>query len=187
MEKQYKTLTVKELIAVLCVHELQGFTSAEFIQYVSHTTPKLNKKDRETGLTQPWESVTKVCEARCSLKVIYQNAVNNALVKEGVQEKGENLFVAQSLPWGNWVEYVNGKKSKILIEHNGKYYIRTTYNNPNEKPVVMYLDQKGEVIPYEKIKGYLPPHKDETVAVRCYEVNGMKEVRLAGTIYTIVA
>lgn len=189
MEKLHKKLTARELIVILMAHEMNGFTSAEFIQYTSHTKPKFNKKSRVTGEAFPWKSVTKVTTARCSLKVIYENAVNNALVKAGEQEKGENNFVAKELPWGQWVTYGDGKRSKILIEkpEEGKFYIRTTYNNPNEKPVVIYLDENGTVIPVEALKPYMAPHREEgPVVVRCYEINGMKEIRLAGTLYEVV-
>lgn len=189
MEKSHKKLTARELITILMAHEMNGFTSAEFIQYTSHTKPKLNKKSRIDGSLPPWKTVTKVCTARCSLKVIYENAVNNALVRAGEQEKGDNNFVAKELPWGQWVTYGDGKRSKILIEkpEEGKFYIRTTYNTPNDKPVVVYLDEKNEVIPFEKLVPFLPPKREEgPVTVRCYEVNGMKEIRLAGTLYEVI-
>ena len=186
MEKSKVKITVRELATVLMAHELNGFKSAEFIHYISHTTPKLNKFHRVTKEAQPWKSVTKVCTTNCSLKVIYENAVNNALVRAGEQEKGEKNFVAQELPWGNWVQYGDGSRSKILIENGEKMYIRTTYNNPNEKPIVVYLDENGKVIPFDQLVPFMGPKREEgSVTVRCYEIGGMREISIAGKIYEI--
>lgn len=52
----------------------------------------------------------------CQLNFSYEKAVNNRLVKQG----SEGNFVAQSLPWGQWVE---GQENK-LIEHKGSLYLR---------------------------------------------------------------
>lgn len=188
MEKSKIKISVQELATIIISHELNGFKSAEFCHYVSHTTPKLNKFHRVTKEPQPWSKVTKVTTTNCSLKVIYENAINNALVRAGEQEKGEKNFVAQELPWGNWVKYSDGSRSKILIEkpEDGKMYIRTTYNNPNEKAIVIYLDENGKVIPFDLLVPFMGPKREEgPVTVRCYEIGGMKEFSLAGKIYEI--
>jgi hypothetical protein len=184
-----KKITARELVVILMAHELQGFTSCEFINYTSVTKPKLNKTHRITKEARPWAEVFKVCTANASLKVIYQNAVNNALVRAGEQEKGDNTFVAQELPWGQWVTYADGKRSKILIEkpESGKFYIRTTFNNPNEKPIVTYMDDKGNLLTKDQLAPYMAPERDEgPVVVRCIEVTGFRRIKLAGTEYEVI-
>ena len=90
------------------------------------------------------------------------------------------------MPWGNWVQYGDGSRSKILIENGEKMYIRTTYNNPNEKAVVVYLDENGKVIPFEELVPFMGPKREEgSVTVRCYEIGGMREISIAGKIYEI--
>ena len=184
-----KKITARELVIILMAHELNGFNSAEFISYTSVTKPKLNKTHRATKVARPWAEVFKVCTANASLKVIYENAVNNALVRAGEQEKGEKNFVAQELPWGQWVTYADGKRSKILIEkpETGEFYIRTTHNNPNEKPIVTYMDGKGNLLTKDQLVPYLAPERDEgSVVVRCTKVNGFRRIKLAGTEYEVV-
>lgn len=183
--KLHQDVTPNELALILLVRELgDGYKSCEFVQYTAETTPKLNKKHRDTGIPLPWNEVVKKVTARCSLKAIYENAVNNALVREGVQEKGENLFEAGELPWGEWLE-IDGKRSKVLIRHKGQFYIRTTFVNPNEIPMVTYFAD-GKEISKDLLKGYLPPEKDELVVVRCYKIDGMREFRMGGMIYNVV-
>ena len=60
--------------------------------------------------------VTKIVKTNCQINFSYENAVNNRLSKIGE----EKSFVAQSLPWGNWIE---GQENK-LIEHKGNLYLR---------------------------------------------------------------
>ena len=60
--------------------------------------------------------VFSIIRTDCQLNYSYENAVNNRLAKQG----DEKNFVAQSLPWGQWVE---GQENK-LIEHKGSLYLR---------------------------------------------------------------
>lgn len=182
--KLEQTVSSNELALILLMRELaDGYKSCEFAQYTAETELKLLKKDRNTKIPCPWSKVTKLVTARCSLKAIYENCINNALVREGVQQKGENLFEAGELPWGRWLE-IDGKRSKILIEHKGGYYIRTTFVNPNEVPEVTYFAD-GKEISKDLLKGYLPEKDDELVAVRCYKIDTMREFRMAGMVYKV--
>jgi hypothetical protein len=181
--KVEQEITANQLLLILIAHEFNdGFKSAEFIQYTSETDPKL----RKTG--NPYQNVIKRTTARCALKVIYENAVNNAMVRNGDQEQGERNFEAQKMSWGNWVE-IDGKKSKILLTHEGKFYIRTTFNNPNEIPEVSYFDGEGNELSKADLAPFLPSHKESKsgVVVRSYGLSSMKEVRMAGMIYKIVS
>lgn len=181
--KVEKEITPNELLLILIAHEFNdGFKSAEFIQYTAETDPKLKK----TG--NPYQNVVKRTTARCMLKAIYENSVNNAMVRNGDQEKGERNFEAQKMTWGEWVE-IDGQKSKILITHNGKFYIRTTFNNPNEIPLVSYFDGNGTELSKVELLPFLPSKKESEsgVAVRSYGLSSFKEVRLAGMIYKIVS
>jgi hypothetical protein len=77
--------------------------------------------ENEVGLKAKAKELLGVVTKRVELINIqvganYENAVNNHLVKEGESPE----FVAQSLPWGHWVD---GQVNKI-IEHNGVLYMR---------------------------------------------------------------
>jgi hypothetical protein len=179
-------VTPTEMALILLAHELNGFTSAEFIQYDSVTEPKLNKKSRTTGLPCPFTVVKKFTSARCALKVIYENAMNNAQARAGEDRD----FEAKELPWGEWITFEDGKRSKILIKHKGAFYIRTTYTNPNEIPEVKYVAD-GKSVKKSELADYLPPEKESTgeakdkVIVRTYNINSMLEIRMAGKTYSI--
>lgn len=183
--KTHRTLSVSDFVTILMAHEINGKTSAEFTKIVTVTEPDLTKKHRETKLPLPFKKIYKESQSFCMFKVIYENSVNKALVKEGVQEEGENLFVAEALPWGSWVKYANGTYSKMLIEHKGALYVRATFNL-DIRPVTEYRDENGTVVPVESLEGYLPLKKDELVSVRSFKASSMREVHLAGTVYTIV-
>jgi len=58
--------------------------------------------------------VSKIVRTNCQLNYSYEKAVNNRLEKQG----DERVFVAQSLPWGEWL--VPNK----IITHNGTLYLR---------------------------------------------------------------
>ncbi len=184
-EKNELKVNHSELLTLLTAHELQGNTSAEFGKLVTVTEPKTLKKSRVTGLPLPYSKVTKETEALCMFNAIYENAVNNQLVRDGVQEKGENNFVAGALPWGQWLQYEGGKRSKLLIEHKEEFYIRATFNT-QAIPVVTYRDQDGNVIPKASLVDYLPERDDEIVAVRTIKISSIRKVHINRNIYTVV-
>ena len=179
-------VTPTEMALILLAHEINGFVSAEFIQYDSVTEPKLNKKSRLTGNLCPFTNVKKFTTARCALKVIYENAVNNAQERAGEDRD----FEAKEMTWGEWITFENGKRSKILIKHKGAFYIRTTYTNPTEIPEVIYMAD-GKAVSKSALAEYLPVEKEPTgeakdkVIVRTYNINSMVEIRMAGKTYSI--
>lgn len=93
------------------------------IKYVSEV--KIPKKYGIVGI------VEKSVEKQVQVNYCYENAVNNRLEKQG----DEREFVAQSLPWGQWVE---GQVNK-LIEHKGELYLRVYSVNSGTKVKVEYF------------------------------------------------
>ena len=61
--------------------------------------------------------IVKVSRGQFQVNYSYENAVNNRAEKECGAPVG---FIAQSLPWGKWVD---GQVNK-LIEHKGEIYLR---------------------------------------------------------------
>lgn len=183
-DKREMTINHAELLTLLMAHELQGNTSAEFGKLVTVTDPKPLKKSRVTGMAFPYGKITKETEALCMFNAIYENAVNNQLTRDGVQEEGERNFVAQSLPWGKWVTYENGTRSKLLIEHKGEYYVRATFNT-NSIPKVTYRDQDGNEIPKAALVEYLPERDDAIVEVRTIKISSFRKVHINRNIYTV--
>ena len=187
MEKQIETITTDALLLLIVANELNN-GSCEFVQFTAETYPKMTKKDRVTGELNPFGRVKKVTTTKAALKVNYQNRVNKVLENEGYQEKGENLFVAEALPYGKWAD-IGGKTSKILVqkEKDGKvcFDLRTTFFE-GSKPESHYYLEDGTEIEKSKLVNFLDvPKTGEVCVVRNYGLGTMKEVRLNGVIYKI--
>ncbi len=190
-QKEIRTISPAELLLILAANEFNN-GSCEFIQFTADTVPALNKKNRDTKEPFPYGKVIKRTETQCALKVNYENRVNKVLENAGIQEKGEHIFEAESLPWGKWLE-LDGKTSKVLLTHekDGQklFYIRTTFINPDYKPKVQYFQiVDGQEIPIEKelLKPYMAPDRgEEVVPVRNYGLHTMKQVHLNGVIYKV--
>ena len=90
--------------------------------------------------------VSCIIRTDCQLNYSYENAVNNRLAKQG----DEKNFVAQSLPWGEWVE---GQENK-LIEHKGSLYLRY-YEVAN-------ADRYATAEEFQKIMDYLKSKKTDS-------------------------
>jgi hypothetical protein len=96
--------------------------------------------------------VTKLVITDCQVNYNYENAVNNRLEKQGDKRN----FVAQSLPWGCWVEGLENK----VIEHKGTYYLRF-YNTPNANVKSLWFvnGKQASSEEFAKIMQYLQTKK----------------------------
>lgn len=113
--------------------------------------------------------VTKIVKTDCQINYSYENAVNNRLAKQG----DEKNFIAQSLPWGNWVENQVNK----LIEYKGNLYLRY-YDVKNADITSLWL-VNGRIATteeFEKIINYLKSKKTtiETQAKKGLTENQVK-------------
>ena len=94
----------------------------QFVSVVYESEQKMNKRNNPY-----YGRVTKRVVAQMQFGYSYENACNNRCA-DGV------TFVADSLPWGAWVE---GMRNKV-IEHKDMFYLRT-YCVRNAKPRTFYL------------------------------------------------
>lgn len=138
------------------------------VELITETMPDLLKKDRETGVECPYPAVVKTSRQKVYVGDDYGRVMNRARVKQGLPAD----FVPGPLPWGH---YVPG--SRILIEHNGRTYLRV-YFNKQEKSEVTYRDANGNRITYEVVKNYLPVPKDTPVAT--YALDSVLDIRPIG-------
>ena len=178
-----KNVSVNQFVEMLKNREIQGKTSAGFSMIKTVTQPKLNKKSRVTGLPLPYQNVSKYTKSFCLLNSIYQNSMNAKLTKEGYQDKGDNYFVSEPLPFGEWEILPNGKTSKILIKHKDQYYIRAQFNL-NIKPETQWIAD-GNQIDKSDLIDYLPPEKENYIEVRTFKAESIKEISLDHEIYII--
>lgn len=99
--------------------------------------------------------VSCIIRTDCQLNYSYENAVNNRLAKQG----DEKNFVAQSLPWGQWVE---GQENK-LIEHKGSLYLRY-YDVANaDRGRIWFVNGRyATAEEFQKIMDYLKSKKTDS-------------------------
>ena len=112
-------------------------------------------------------NVQKVVNTRVQLNYSYENAVNNRLAKQG----NEKTFVAQSLPWGSWVE---GQENK-LIEHKGNLYLRYYEYKGAEYRQMWFVDGvQADKEQFRAIMNYLESKKNKSASNRQAE-SGLTE------------
>jgi hypothetical protein len=107
------------------IETIKNLKGCKIATITYQTIVKLPKKYGIDGV------VTKTAKMQCQLNYDYRNAVNNRLEKQG----DEREFVAQSLPWGQWVE---GQVNK-LIEHKGDELYLRIYIMKNAKSEKAYF------------------------------------------------
>lgn len=115
------------------VNVMNNITGCQFCSLSYSTdTDHINKK-LAGGRSNPYygrvSSVTDIIG--CQFNASYENAVNNRLPKG--DGKGEK-FVAESLPWGEWL--VPNK----TISHKGSYYLRLYTTKATKKETTYILD-----------------------------------------------
>lgn len=141
------SILVSEFINVMNAITSCQFCSLSYTTDTDHTNKKL-----AGGQKNPYYNRLS-CVTDCTglqFNASYENAVNNRLAKgDGNGEK----FVAESLPWGEWI--VPNK----TIAHKGATYLRLYTTKATEKNVTYILD--GSVVTdtkeIEKIKAAFRP------------------------------
>ncbi len=118
----------------------------------------------------------------------YENAVNNQLIRE---EK-ENDFIAESLPWGEWV--IPNK----IIKHKDAFYVRYYSGMTNNKPTKMYHYKDGTMLTDEEVNllfsDYVSEKKDgndhqgtdKEIKPRTIKIENLRSLKLGGNEYQTV-
>lgn len=128
------------------IKALNNVTGCTFAGMTLVTEPKLNKKNRDTGMVAPFQIIYKVTERQVQIGYDYQSGVNNRLEKLG---EDRDFVVA---------ERTNNLKrvSKTLLTNNkGDLYLDCRIDNFSPA-VVFYIDETGREWKFEEIKGWLP-------------------------------
>lgn len=132
------------------VDQLEKLTSQgeRVITLITRTSPKLLKKDRETGAPCPYREVFRINERTALIGGQYEEMVNAQLAAEGKLTE----FRAESL-WNGKGRHVAG--SKFLVEHveTGKQYIAA---HPIKNLGEVWTDEEGSEIDAGELKNYLP-------------------------------
>jgi hypothetical protein len=174
----YKITTTELLDKLMAQHK------TTFVAVRTAKKEKPLKKSRVTG--EAFEgSVISESTYSAGLCYDYETAVNNRREREGKEAD----FHAESLPFGNWY---NG--SKIIIEHNGKYYVRLTLNANNKPQKHYYLN--GKPVEFESIADVMPKPSgygsdkqelEKQVKVINVALESIKKINMNGETYEVVA
>ena len=176
-------ISKNELIGILI--KQKGHT---FIQLFATTDVKMNKGGRENS-NYLYGNVIKDSEVNGGVDFEYENAVNNALKREG---KNPDYELGKRA-WGEHmiIDYVFDIEtleftpvySRILIEYikdgEKRYYVQMAVQSA-KKPTYRYKDT-GEVLSekdIEVMKSYISDKKEELVVVRDYRVDNVTRIHI---------
>jgi len=177
------TATQKEVIQVNTQDLMRVLTQvkgAKPATILTTTEVKMNK----TG--NPYHGrITKQAVANIFLNYNYEKAVNARLVKEGKEAN----FVASAPVWG---EAIPGTP---LVLYKGSLYLTVGYLTNNTPKSEYFCD--GEPIAKDTIADYLKQKSssaakqgleaEDEVVVRKFKLESIKEIRMGGKIYQIIA
>lgn len=119
------------------VQSLKASKGGQFVSVCYENEQKMNKRNNPY-----YGRVVKRVVAQMQFGYSYENACNNRCA-DGV------TFVADSLPWGAWVE---GLENKVIV-HKGEYYLRL-YDITNKAPKVTYYVD-GAIATSEQIAEFM--------------------------------
>lgn len=164
---------------------------ATFATVVTSTEPSMNKKNRDTGMANPFlgRRVRRVADRRVMLGASYENAVKNRREREGHDNPSE--FRAESL-WNGAGESVEG--SRIVVRHRttGKLYV-VFYPYRSDSVAQDLWTVDGTTVPVSELAPYLPPparssgrqETENPVAWRVVALENIAQVTMNGETLTI--
>lgn len=148
-----KTLTETELQALLT--DYSGFVSV-----ATATSPKLNKKHRETKMPCPYGNVVRTAIRMGLVGASYENAVNNRRESEGHPQAGE--FKAESL-WNGAGEHI----SKSLCRHRGTGKVYMVFYPRKDSVLTDTWTADGQEVDVAALTPYLPPVSEGSKRQEC--------------------
>ena len=163
------------------IEEMLKVRSGEICTLETLSIVKMNKRNNSF-----YNRVVKYVECQMQWGYNYQNATNNHLEKKGLERE----FVADSLPFGEWV--VPNK----VITHKGESYLRfyTLNNNYNTKVVYFIDGREATKEEIEEMKPFLPKVAEsqkqsemgldmrEQVKPRTYKVGSIISIKVDGKV-----
>lgn len=162
---------------------LQDRAGAEIISLTVRTQPRVNKKNRQTGMPCPFVVVSKVINLNCILKTDYEKAVNKRRRAEGLPDN----FKVSDAAW-----HVTAPEGPPFVM-NGK--------NPSEQ---RYLKVRclrlletsywadGKKISKSALSGWLPKKStpknqgvQNPIIIRTFKTENIQEIRKSGKIFMV--
>jgi len=200
MKVRFEVLTVKQFAALL--DNAQG---SRFVGLQTVTDPKILQKDRVSKT--PWEiafpnikreDVRKIGYGAATIGPEYPELIINRLEKEGKDaseyKRGDTWHVA--LPWTKCLR-ASKKTGEIYAWFA---FLGQTIKNGKVIPLkskVRFVEiPTGVEIPREKLVNFLPLEheaknqglkKEDQVVVRTYKLESIRQLRMGGVVYTVVA
>lgn len=183
------TLTHSAFISILNAHKGAAIVGLSALT---------DAKARKTGNPFPNATVFKDLRAVGFVGADYGKAVQREGERQGSAEAA--TFEAKPLPWGAWVEGMEGK----VIAHKGAHYLRTqtTPGQRKRQParLIGYRDTEGRFLSPDAVKPFLPAptvskrqadaglgeSASEQIMVRTYAFASIRKVRVNGRTFALV-
>lgn len=171
---------------------LKDFDKKSFASMHTVTSPKFNKKGRDSGLSVKEvtgvdaENVRKVSDMVIGLGYDYEQLVVNRLInKEGKTGEEYERGISWHEPWeGSTVIHQHKKTGERYL------FIECIANN---KPKSKFIDvTTGNVVEKEKLAEFLPKESkpenqglDNPVEVRTFKLESIRQLKVGGEIYEV--
>jgi hypothetical protein len=184
---------------------MQNLTHSQFINILNaHAGAAIvgiealtDAKALKTGNPFPERTVLKHIRAVGFVGADYGAAVRREGERQGADA---SAFKAKPLPWGAWMEGMEGK----VITHKGAHYLRTQ-TTPGQRQrqaarLMGYRDTQGRFLAHADVKPFLPAptvskrqadaglgdSASEQIMVRTYAFASIRKVRVNGKTFALV-
>lgn len=175
------TMNVSHLELVKILYERKG---SAFIGFDAETSPKLNKRHRETKEPCPFTNLVKHSKVNGLVTFDYESMME----RRGDEAAGT----------GNWSQAIirpNGSLTPLSchkddIQYNGSKitWLSTRpriYLRYEQKSSESYYTDNGKKVEKENVYPYLPPYKPQTVAFRTLKISNLKRLTIDKVTYIL--
>ena len=172
-------ISVSELVTIVSNVKCCQFAS------ISYGTPveALNKKLKGGQKNEYYGRASSITSmSGVQINANYENAVNNRI-------DGDEKFVAEKLPWGEWLV-----PNKVIV-HKGKHYLRLYVTKSVKKTTSYYLDgEKTDINIGNEIRESKPSARQAEVGIAAEDMvkpfticaDNVSSMTLNGVTYNVV-
>ena len=184
MSSGYQKINLKQLVGILL--SLRGHC---FLQLFATTPVRMNKGGRNHD-NYLYGNVLCENQVNGSVEFEYENAVNNALVRQGEAPE----FEAKDRTWGKHLRIGDSISRAIIIHEKAgetRYYVQLRLNtDPKQRktPNYIYADTKRPLsdTDLETMYRYKVKKPESLVEVRDYRVDNVDKIHINGEKYELV-
>lgn len=175
MEKAKQIVKMKKAEFMAFVRGLNGAQMAHVISL------------GESGLLKtgnPYKNALKRSDFIGNVGADYERSVNNQLMREGKEPE----FIAEKRLWGERLD-------RFFVHHKGNFYLTVKVNRDADNKAE-YIDETGNVIPFEAVKPFIPvrapsntqaEHEiDKEVMPRDVRLDRIESIAIGGKLIKVI-